>query len=365
MTAPSVTVLMTVYNGERYLAETIESILEQTFTDFRFLILDNASTDNSREIVRSYADPRIDLVALPENIGQARALNLGIEMIESPLIARIDADDIAEPTRLEKQVAAFEKASPQTAVIGTWWSCIDKDGQALADSSRKRSFDTPAGFLFAMLRKESCLSHPTVMMRTEIVKKIGGYDPAFAFAEDFDLWARLAQAGYGAQSIREPLLRYRIHDGQQSLWGREMQLRHKDAAHERLFRFYCAVLPCVNLKPFFIREEPFGNGMSFSQMRSFLKNLDSFLGNVRKWTPMNEKNRREFRQLTGDLAWATALDGGSHLRFVSSLPLLVFALVRSPGCVLSRATARRLLDIFHLRDVARKIRNLIQGGKAR
>jgi glycosyltransferase involved in cell wall biosynthesis len=100
---PELTVLMTVYNGEAYLRETIDSILNQTYKDFKFLILDNASTDSSREIIRSYNDPRIELAALPENIGQAAALNKGLDMIDTPLVARMDADDISLPHRLTRE----------------------------------------------------------------------------------------------------------------------------------------------------------------------------------------------------------------------------------------------------------------------
>ncbi|MFC1937085.1 glycosyltransferase family 2 protein [Chloroflexota bacterium] len=106
------TVLMTVYNGEPYLYEAVASILAQTYRDFRFLILDNASTDNSRGVIRSFNDPRIKLVELPENIGLVAALNRGLEMIDTPFVARMDADDISLPTRLEKELNELQNSPP-------------------------------------------------------------------------------------------------------------------------------------------------------------------------------------------------------------------------------------------------------------
>ena len=113
------TVLMTVYNGETFLRDTVASILNQTYKDFRFLIIDNASSDRSREVIRSFHDPRIDLVALPENIGQIPALNKGLDMIDTTYVARMDADDISLPRRFERQIA-FMESHPFVGVCGTY-----------------------------------------------------------------------------------------------------------------------------------------------------------------------------------------------------------------------------------------------------
>ena len=108
MTAPAVTVLMTVHNGGPYLRTAIHSVLAQTYRDFRFLIVDDASSDDTRDIIRSYDDPRVELMVLPQNVGQTAALNLGLRHAASPWIARMDADDYAAPSRLEEQLGALK-----------------------------------------------------------------------------------------------------------------------------------------------------------------------------------------------------------------------------------------------------------------
>ena len=116
MAKPSITVLMPVYNAERFLAEAIESVLQQTFTQFEFLIIDDGSTDSSPEIVRSYSDPRIRFLQNEQNLGITATLNKGIELAQADLIARMDADDICYPDRLQKQME-FVAAHPDGALF--------------------------------------------------------------------------------------------------------------------------------------------------------------------------------------------------------------------------------------------------------
>ncbi|PKM79101.1 MAG: glycosyltransferase family 2 protein, partial [Firmicutes bacterium HGW-Firmicutes-13] len=116
---PLVTVLMSVYNGEKYLNKAIESILDQTFADYEFLIIDDGSTDNSLEIINLHHDPRIRLIINPENYGLTKTLNIGICLAQGYLIARADADDFFEPTRLEKQIDFLQKHQ-DVDVVGTW-----------------------------------------------------------------------------------------------------------------------------------------------------------------------------------------------------------------------------------------------------
>ena len=131
MTEPILTVLMTVYNGEPYLKDAVSSILNQTYRNFHFLILDNASTDNSRKIIRKFKDARIELVELIENISHTAALNRGLKLIDTPLVARMDADDISINNRFEIQVAFMEK-NPSVVLLGTAFQTIDENGDLIA-----------------------------------------------------------------------------------------------------------------------------------------------------------------------------------------------------------------------------------------
>jgi glycosyltransferase involved in cell wall biosynthesis len=232
------TVLMTVYNGEAYLRETIESILNQTYGDFKFLILDNASTDSSREIIRSYSDPRIELTALPENIGQVAALNKGLDMIDTPLVARMDADDISLPRRFERQVAFMEKR-PGIGVCGTYAIAFNGGKETLWQHPVHHD-DIKVRLLF-----ENCLAHPSVMMRKAFFDRCElRYNELIGHSEDWELWQRASRHFYLA-NIPEVLVRYRVHSQSVSIQTLNRQqpaaemldnssLRFLDLAHHPL-----------------------------------------------------------------------------------------------------------------------------------
>jgi glycosyltransferase involved in cell wall biosynthesis len=129
---PKVTMLMSVYNGARFLREAIESILGQTFRDFEFLIVDDGSTDDSREMILSYCDPRVRLVINDRNVGLPRSLNRGLDLAQGEYVARQDADDISESARLAKQVA-FLDSYHDVALLGTWYRKIDEGGRIIGD----------------------------------------------------------------------------------------------------------------------------------------------------------------------------------------------------------------------------------------
>jgi glycosyltransferase involved in cell wall biosynthesis len=200
---------MTVYDGEAYLGETVESILSQTYGNFRFLILDNGSTDRSREIIASYKDPRIDLVALPVNIGQVAALNKGLAMIDTPYIARMDADDISLPRRLERQVA-FMDANPGVGVCGTFAATFGMGRET------KWRWPTAHEDIKVKLLFECCLAHPSVMLRKSFFDKHElTYDEKIGHSFDWELWQRAADH-FELANIPEFLTRYRLHPANES-----------------------------------------------------------------------------------------------------------------------------------------------------
>src|SRR4030067_740036 len=156
---PKVTVLMPVYNGEKYLKEAIDSVLAQTLKDFEFLIINDCSTDKTQEILESYRDTRIRLFR-QSNKGLTRSLNKGIQLSRGEYVARMDADDIALPERLEKQVTFFEKR-PEIGVVGSFHSEVS----ASLHKSIVKKFPSDDSTIRKMLIKENPFSHPTVMMR--------------------------------------------------------------------------------------------------------------------------------------------------------------------------------------------------------
>jgi glycosyltransferase involved in cell wall biosynthesis len=199
---------MPVHNGEVHLRESIASILEQSFHDFEFLILNDASTDHTRELILSYDDRRIRLIDNREQLGQTRTLNRGLQLAAGELIARQDADDIAEPDRLARQVA-FLESNPQTALIGTWYRKIDDRGANLG--TRQLPCDWLA-IRWALLF--ICpFVHSSVMLRKAVApEKVGFYNETFLYAQDYELWSRISSQ-FPVANLPEYLVRYRMSSG--------------------------------------------------------------------------------------------------------------------------------------------------------
>ncbi len=204
---PTVTVLMPVYNGARFLRESIESILNQTFNDFECLIIDDASTDTSREIIRSFTDPRIKLIENANNCGLVKTLNRGLALAKGEYIARQDQDDISYPARLEKQVT-FLNSHPQIVLLGTNIHNIDENGKK-SISYGYSIVSTPAAIHWQIIF-DNPFVHSSVMFRTEIIRNLGGYNDHFNACEDFDLFSRVCSS-YGTTNLNEKIIEYRYH----------------------------------------------------------------------------------------------------------------------------------------------------------
>lgn len=199
---------MSVYNGQAYLREAIESILKQTFSDFEFLIVDDGSTDQSRRIVLSYEDSRIRLLQNSENIGLTRSLNRGLEEARADLIARQDADDISYPQRLGRQVAYMEQ-HPDVVLLGTQARNINSTGRRICSLPNTKASDV-CGIKWQLMMS-SAFAHTSVMFRKDIVlDAMGGYDPDYNGREDFELWSRVVRE-YSAANLTEKLVDLRCH----------------------------------------------------------------------------------------------------------------------------------------------------------
>jgi Glycosyl transferase family 2 len=206
---PSITVLLTVYNGKQYIGEAVESILSQTYADFEFLVIDDGSDDNSADIVASFSDPRIVLVRLDHG-GLVTALNSGLSRAKGEFIARMDADDRARPNRLAVQ-HAFLKANTDIDIVCSDIATITVNGrfsgkqtQSLLNNDLLRQ-----GLLYQRTIKP--VVHPTIMMRQEVAAKLGGYRQ-FETSQDHDFWLRAVDR-FQIRRINEVLLDYRIYDG--------------------------------------------------------------------------------------------------------------------------------------------------------
>ncbi len=205
MTTPRITVAMSVYNNGRYLRPAIASICDQSFTDFEFLIVNDGSTDDSAAIIDDFAsgDPRIRPIH-QQNAGLIASLNRIIGEARAPLIARMDGDDIALPERFARQLT-FLDANPHIGVLGTGCTCIDEQGKP-----HPYRFENVVSTeeILDDLKNGPPLCHPSVMMRTHVVRAVGGYHRAYKHCEDYDLWLRLSEHVPMA-NLPDRLLHYR------------------------------------------------------------------------------------------------------------------------------------------------------------
>jgi glycosyltransferase involved in cell wall biosynthesis len=232
MPEPLVTILMPVYNAERFLCEAIDSILNQTLANFEFLVIDDGSTDSSLNIIRSYKDPRIRLVQNEKNLGISLTLNKGIELASTELIARMDADDISYPERLQKQYDYF-KDHPDCALLSTQARVITEDKQV------EYTDRTNSDFYYYNLTFSSPIFHPSVMYRKQAVKEAGMY--AIKYSEDYELFWQLSRK-HKFYNLPEVLLDYR--NNTESLHQVNKKKEYAEAEHSQILRnirFYTGI----------------------------------------------------------------------------------------------------------------------------
>ena len=202
---PNVSVVMPVFNAERYVAAAIESILGQTFRDFELLIINDGSTDSSLEIINRYRDLRIQIRSR-ENLGIVATRNELLEWSRGSLIACMDADDVSHRERLEIQLK-FLQQNPGVGVVGTFGKFIDPDGDELSDFHDLLTHDEITA---ALLRADLGIINPSAMIRRSAIMHVGGYRTRFVQAEDLDLWLRIGES-YRLENIPRVLINYRVH----------------------------------------------------------------------------------------------------------------------------------------------------------
>ncbi|ODS37371.1 hypothetical protein BEH94_07800 [Candidatus Altiarchaeales archaeon WOR_SM1_SCG] len=205
MKDPEVTVLMSVYNGEKYLREAIDSILNQTFKDFEFLIVNDGSTDKTAEILKSYDDHRVKIINNKKNIGLTKSLNKGLKVARGKYIARMDADDISMHERLEREIY-FLETHQDYAVVGTFLKILDEDSEVIRHLERPIKDADIREFL----NNDNCIPHGSVMVRKACLLDVGFYDESIARSQDYELWLRLSEK-YRLANIPEYLYAWRAH----------------------------------------------------------------------------------------------------------------------------------------------------------
>lgn len=272
---PLVTILMAVYNGSPFLSETIKSLLVQTYKNIEILVINDASTDNSHEIIAGYGDKRIRVVNNVSNIGQTRSLNIGLRLAKGKYVARIDADDICLPDRIEKQVI-FLEATPHVGVCGSW-------AKVFGSSTKYIRVPVASDEINGHLLFQNVIIHPTVMMRKDVIaNQEPPYDAQFHYAQDYDLWTRLSNTTK-IVNLPNVLVHYRVHEKQMSVYAQdkmqfEASLVRRRALTERRIPF---------------SEEEFSihdaiGSWRILQTKQFVYNAEKWLTKLKK---INDKKR--------------------------------------------------------------------------
>lgn len=222
MTDPVVSVVLTVFNGEAYVADTIRSVLSQTYTDFEFLIVDDCSTDRSPEIIRQFDDPRIIVRRTERNSHVAGAHNFANRLVRGKYIACIDKDDLWKPEKLELQVRYMEN-HPETGACFTQLDFIDENGVPFQDEKLSRLFDVKNKdryqWVHELLTTGNHLANDSSMIRTDIMKAIGENNLCLVQLHDYDMWVKIPTIS-DIYLIETPLMSYRKFHGSGSITDR-------------------------------------------------------------------------------------------------------------------------------------------------
>ncbi len=275
---PKVSVTMAVYNGASYLREAIDSMLAQSFADFEFIIVDDGSTDSTAEILSGYDDNRIVALRNAENLGLTRSLNICLRGARGEYVARMDADDIAHPRRLERQVEYLDR-HPEVGLLGTWIERIDDQGNSIG----VRRLPTGGTFLRWGLLFGTPIAHPSVMFRRELARKTGYYDEKLRYAQDHELWVRLSFETVPAQ-LPEPLLRLRRHSRSISAQRNDEQWRvYEEVSQSAVERLLGTSITIENIRQ--LRTALQGHvNLSADELRDSTSLLiDLYRGFVRFW----------------------------------------------------------------------------------
>jgi glycosyltransferase involved in cell wall biosynthesis len=202
--SPFISVVLPVYNAERYVFQATESILNQTYKDFELIIIDDGSTDHSIDVIRSFYDPRIVFIQNQDNQGLIYTLNRGIQSAKGKYIARMDADDISVAHRFQQQVS-FLEMHPEIGVVGSGYLPIDENNKAVRSPVHLSEYPLTVKWLMLI---GNPLAHPSTMYRADLARQVGGYDNRFTYAEDYEFWIRMAEVT-AICSIKDVLIHYR------------------------------------------------------------------------------------------------------------------------------------------------------------
>ena len=263
---PEISLIMSVYNGEDYLSEAIESVLNQTFTDFELIVINDCSTDKTEEILKGFEklDERVKVHTNEVNLRLPSSLNKAISLAQGKYIARMDADDICLPERLEKQYKFMEE-NPNVALSSCRFMTLKNGVFSSGGCGGKCDNES----VKALLLVTNPILHPGIIAKAEIIRSLG-YDKNFTCTEDMELWTRFVMAGYNVEIIPEYLMIYRLHDKQITETTLEKQHKEVIAIQKKYYGTLLEVMDS-NQEEFYIKGIYFRENTDVGKFLEFYK----------------------------------------------------------------------------------------------
>jgi glycosyltransferase involved in cell wall biosynthesis len=316
-----VTVLTLVYNGLPYLKESIESILNQSYENFEFLIIDDASPDkNVVKFIESYNDPRIRFVKNDINLGVSLTFNKALTIINTPYVIRSDQDDVSLPNRINDQLKHLVE-NPEDDIICSWEHTIDSNGKRVRDC--KRSLNNYGEFIGPVLLGICPIWHPSIAFRKDSMINAGGFKTEYTRAEDFEVTARLAIKRYEAKILQKFHLLQRQHKESQSQEFSEEMADMSNRIQEEVLAFFLEKDEAKKIAPF-LRLQINKNEKNFkSYILRMNRSLNTLFNNLRNKQKMNTE---EFESLKKTIFMRIGL-GLKFLPFYRFLPSSLFKII--------------------------------------
>lgn len=265
---PKISVVMAVYNGVPFLIGAVISILSQTFEEFEFIIVDDCSTDNSYDQLKNFTDLRIQLYRNTKNVGLTRSLNRGMQYVNTPIVARMDADDISETYRFAVQYERMKECN--LTLLGSDSTIINDRSRVLKIKRRLRDYQDIQ--FYTLLNNP--LMHTSVMFKKECFDELGGYNCRFTYAQDYELWSRWVQK-YKTENINAPLVRWRQSNKGISSVHTASQMNF---ANSICVSYVRSIFPEFS----YIPDVDIMNLRMGHYTRSNIKNIDAIFGAARK-----------------------------------------------------------------------------------
>ena len=269
---PFISVVMSVYNGEKYLSEAIKSILDQSFSDFEFIIFDDGSTDDSLGIIESFNDTRIKLIKNKTNRGLTKNLIEGLNIAKGKYVARMDADDISLPDRFKTQ-AEYLEANSDISILGSSVIFFNDNGYEFIAYQPITNEEIKVHLLFSFT-----LLHPSVMMRIDDLRRYNlNYNPEFKYSQDHDLWVR-ASMRLKLANIHEPLIKMREHTDKITSNLKPQQKYYSDKTRLRQLKNLDIVLNSEELSAF-NNLSAGTNSFNLNQLKLYEKSIIKIINN--------------------------------------------------------------------------------------